>query len=671
MKTQINKLESIVNSGHTVYSFDLFDTVFYRKHFSLEEVLYSSSRYLAGFLSEPLSVASLIEERKNLGQSLKLSSKLKTQEPKLWDILSALVRNHEVVNGITPGRVVSKAIAFELSLEICNLQPNEQILKLLKHLKQQGKHIICITDMYFDEEQVTSILNSMNIRYFFRDVFVSSEIGLTKQSGDLFNHVTKTLGLNPNNILHIGDNVISDIRSARNKGLDSRLVQLKRRLIPTFEKANDIRDLASELSVSFVLDLIQQCHRQKITDIFFLSRDATILGEICRTLNTSHTWVNNYFSELNIHDLDISRASTAFLEVGWEEDRLEKLITLYVKNIGINSLNAFLRYFEIPLHPSETCGDNPDYTSWSKIIRSIDTTYERRILKSAEHKNEIVIEYLRQAGAIYSGRVAFVDIGYGGTIAKRISHYLTRYPDHKSSPTRIYCFFLLSNNRLEENAKAAHPVAQMNQPGFLNRRSIPGILRGNATWLEVFYQDDTRGPLLNYCKSGNGKITSVFSDIESSELTTESAMNINLPCEISEQQVILLTSKFQSDSVIERFLNEMSNPSQQTVKKLKKHQYLTGNLDQDNHPLTRKISPSDFSPRKLKQIINNDYWLSGSMQLSGYSSFNPALSSILNTYYSSSKLITDFLSRFRHYQSKYGKLVVTFLAAKLGVIKAK
>ena len=666
-----NKLNSIVSSDYEVYSFDLFDTVFFRKYFSLEEVLLSSSRYLSGYLTQSLSPSAIVEERKRVTRTLKRSLALQTQEPKLADILTSLINRHELVDGVSSRQVVEKIISFEFSLEMKNLQLIPETLAILERLKYGDKKIICITDMYFDQQQICALLESLGVQQFFEMVFVSSEIGLTKQSGDLFTYVAHTLKTPKNRILHIGDKFGSDIRPASNSGIDSKLVTFNKGPTPAYPEIENIHNSVAQLSTAFLLDIIQQCHARKIHNIFFLSRDATLLGELCRSL-ADRQWIDRHFSGVTIHDLDISRASTAFLELDWADDSLSKIIDLYVKYINATDFNDFLRYFDLPALLQNINPAPLSSKDWVETIRNAGDQYESQILKKVENINRTVIEYLQQAGAIHAGNVAFVDIGYAGTIARRIAQYLMRQSTINAPVcTRIHCFLLLSNNLLAENAESSMPVAIMKTPGFLNHHTIPAILRGNGAWLEVFFQDHSRGPLLAYRQLKDGNISAQFSTMNKPEISPEVVQIKHFFDLISEDELLILSSNFQSISLIKLFLQEMAQPSTATIASLKDCQYLSGHTDQDRHALIAPLSSSELTPRKIQHLIKRDIWLAGSLQNSGHGSINAILSMILRGYYASKQLSEKCLQLAHTGSRRMIKPIAARIIARKGIVKAK
>lgn len=80
------------------------------------------------------------------------------------------------------------------------------------------KRVIVVSDMYLPTETIASIL-ARNGYHGYTGLFVSGDVGKTKSSGHLFGHVQKALAIaHGKEVLHIGDNLRSDIRCARAAG---------------------------------------------------------------------------------------------------------------------------------------------------------------------------------------------------------------------------------------------------------------------------------------------------------------------------------------------------------------------------------------------------------------------------------------------------------------------
>ena len=72
--------------------------------------------------------------------------------------------------------------------------------------------------MYLDKKTLESILNKNGYKEI-SQIYLSSEIRLTKAEGDLYPHVLEKEKISFENIIHIGDNYCSDVEMANKKGI--------------------------------------------------------------------------------------------------------------------------------------------------------------------------------------------------------------------------------------------------------------------------------------------------------------------------------------------------------------------------------------------------------------------------------------------------------------------
>lgn len=83
---------------------------------------------------------------------------------------------------------------------------------------EAGKQVMVVSDMYLPTEIIASILRQNGYEGY-TGLFVSGDVGKTKSSGHLFAHVQKALGIvQGKRVVHIGDNLRSDIKCARSAG---------------------------------------------------------------------------------------------------------------------------------------------------------------------------------------------------------------------------------------------------------------------------------------------------------------------------------------------------------------------------------------------------------------------------------------------------------------------
>ncbi len=75
------------------------------------------------------------------------------------------------------------------------------------------------------DERLLPLLERLGLRKYFETVVVSCEIGFSKPSPVIFEHAARKLGLAPEFILHVGDNVRDDLRGAESAGFQARLIE--------------------------------------------------------------------------------------------------------------------------------------------------------------------------------------------------------------------------------------------------------------------------------------------------------------------------------------------------------------------------------------------------------------------------------------------------------------
>lgn len=106
----------------------------------------------------------------------------------------------------------------EIGLEEGLALANPEILELYRQAKKMGKKVVFTSDMYLP----LPVIKKMLVRCGADpedEVLLSSEQGLTKSRGTLFDKLIEHLGVAPENILHIGDNLNSDVTMARSRGI--------------------------------------------------------------------------------------------------------------------------------------------------------------------------------------------------------------------------------------------------------------------------------------------------------------------------------------------------------------------------------------------------------------------------------------------------------------------
>lgn len=198
---QIKKAEAV--------SFDLFDTLVMRRVFSADDVaeLMSARMYERGMRPGDFADRRIAAE-KRLSQSF---------APKLLKIYEEVLHEfHMEGNGVAPSLSPSELAALEFETDRELLVPRRDMITLFNKAKALGKYVCITTDTYYSRAQIERILHDNGIAGY-DELLISCEYGKSKQQG-LFEKLKEAAGTD--SILHIGDDPVSDIQSAKTWGID-------------------------------------------------------------------------------------------------------------------------------------------------------------------------------------------------------------------------------------------------------------------------------------------------------------------------------------------------------------------------------------------------------------------------------------------------------------------
>jgi len=103
------------------------------------------------------------------------------------------------------------AAEIELEVERELIVPDLDVVELLAEAQRRGKLLIAVSDTYFSAPQLRLLFQQPVLgRLQFDEVFTSSDHRANK-SGELFPIMLNSMGLEPSQVLHLGDNVAADV----------------------------------------------------------------------------------------------------------------------------------------------------------------------------------------------------------------------------------------------------------------------------------------------------------------------------------------------------------------------------------------------------------------------------------------------------------------------------
>lgn len=207
--------EAILSPEVKIVSFDIFDTLLLRPFLYPTDLFIILEQY----------VNSIIPTTDGIGfQKLRMSAELCTrnrlgrrnsvQDVTLNQIYEELEQSCSMLK---PHIENIKQKEVELELQYCyHRKTGKELYDLARYV---GKRIVYMSDMYLPVEVIKQLLK--NNGFIQEDVFVSSNCGKTKASGDLYKYVINKMHCMSSDIIHIGDNMATDVTNARDKGIMS------------------------------------------------------------------------------------------------------------------------------------------------------------------------------------------------------------------------------------------------------------------------------------------------------------------------------------------------------------------------------------------------------------------------------------------------------------------
>lgn len=616
-------------------SFDLFDTLIYRQSISYPDLLEISSRYALSLLGANcigVDTKKFISDRFYLSKVLKGSVKYNTEEPPYELTLKGLFAGRAKESQID--QIVSKVIGFELFLEKTSLNVIPEMKVLLERLHHNGNHLVIISDMYFLQFQIEEILEKLSIKNYFKKIYVSASQKLTKQTGNLFLRVINDLKIDKKDIVHIGDNLTSDIEIPGKLGIKS--VHFKHRCnvsknatrFSPFRKIRSLEQLVEKLigpiALSYFLEILFAYLYYRANKLFFLSRDATLFFSTFQELQRSNSWVKKYFGNIDFEELALNRSTSLLLGISGKECPLKEIAEYYFRKYRDKlTISDILKHLDLgddiickDLYEQEI--NQKNYLAVFKDLKKKFPNVEEQVLSKLKTKQQEVWTYLKQKGAIDNGTVIFADIGYSGTAGKNISDYLDRecHLDERQN-TEIVVLLLASNRSRLKNANDTGRHVIIKRGKLFHKKNLHETLISNYCWLEIFFKDDARGPLKGYDENDTGLMPLFEKTPNIKKNHAKRFIKDYILREIQKPAVLRLITKKNREDFVLTTARIFKKPTKNLIEILKIFQQENNPFCQNTHPIIYETVWYKF-PFHLKKIVREDYWLNGSLMYNGW-----------------------------------------------------
>ena len=418
---------------HNFYSFDVFDTCLIRACGKPEFVFdILASRILGNNASDAQLADFALIRREGEVEARKKYLTVEKEEVTIDEVYSCCDFSQlcDVPNEIILNQ--------ELEIEKEVLTPVYDIKKLIDNLREVGGKVMFISDMYLPSSFVREVLRINNLYKDGDELYLSSEYGKRKSTGNLYRFVKEHKDVEYKNWIHYGDNKFSDVKIPRKLGIKAKRIFHKQSF---YEKLLASRDMTSSkfnmimmsfisksvrlthekspeysvasdfiapMYVPFVFYIMNNASERGIRNLFFLARDSRIFYDIARVFESK-------FPQLKIHYLYVSRKSLYLPSI--TDYSFEEICSCFSSfhNVSIDDVldkfhmtdcyNKFEKYSS--LHDNSLIANLLRDKSFITILKS--RVEEQRIL---------CLKYFEQMG-MYEEKSAIVDLS--GTRKSHVS----------------------------------------------------------------------------------------------------------------------------------------------------------------------------------------------------------------------------------------------------------
>lgn len=375
-----------------LYSFDLFDTLVTRRVQHPQDVFLCIEA--TGKVVYRSGLFKLIPFRKLRILSEKIVRKFSKKEDiniyQIYNFIGFFVKNSDEI------------LDLEVSIEYKALYPISKYVELINSYVEQGERVCITSDMYLSKQIILEILSRNNIKV--KDVYVSSEVGLTKGSGSLFKYIAKDQNVELENIIHYGDNRVSDVEVPKKLGIHAIHVGdaegYKSTNILNVLKSKQEHALnrvgftfAGPISYAFSYYINKNNFNENIV---FGARDSYMFEKA----------YNTFFNQDKVNSTFYTRVSRSLVYLP---------SVYFTKNLdyifeGSLTCNEFFKRIDI------LCPDKFDGLNLWAVKDEVENYLKNQVIffELLEENSNRLLQYLKENG--FDNNVSFVDIGWRGSV---------------------------------------------------------------------------------------------------------------------------------------------------------------------------------------------------------------------------------------------------------------
>ncbi|WP_454857311.1 HAD family hydrolase [Rhizobium binxianense] len=401
-----------------VISFDFFDTLFLRTVIDPEDVFDLVGRIIG------------VQDFREIRRTAQASAFVEMHRSGRREISLDGIYQNMSIKGIDSNWIKQVELETEKKVAL----PNKELIPFYNHIVENNKKIIITSDMYLPRNYFDAVMEKFGLPA--AEIFVSSETNCTKRdTGELFDYISRTLNVHPGEILHIGDNYVSDVERAGGRGLKTFHYQNEQ--IPpsipmkTSTEYSLSRGLAKQhlsdvhagsyqalgyhyagpAAVGFYEWLKEETAKDEIDHVLLVARDGYIIHSVSKFDKQPADVPFSYFKG----------SRTVFSLASINDSNFDEYLPFLLSgSIGLRPSELLTR-IGVPLPEAKVFNDlglSDDITITQKNIpqmRDLLFALRWQILKTGRENARGLFMSLSNLGVRNGQKIALVDIGWNGT----------------------------------------------------------------------------------------------------------------------------------------------------------------------------------------------------------------------------------------------------------------
>ena len=588
-------------------SFDIFDTLITRN------------------LNKPTELFDLVQEEinrenidindfknKRIEAEKMVSENINEREYTINDIYEEFYKIENVENKVENETIV-KIKKIEINIEISMCEANYSFYNVYDYCKKNNKKIIITSDMYLTKEIIEKILKKNNYEY--DKLYLSSDIGKRKSTGELYKYILNDLKIKPNEMIHFGDNYKSDYLRPKMLGINSKLVKyndnkIKRnKKYDTFEYdilENYINNNIATIKNSYFYKLGFQVFGPLLygytkwlgknldtnPSIFFLSRDGQIMQKAYNMLyNKENQYMYASRRALIVPTLYFNSELEDIPNIMF----LPRVIKIknFIKKVGLDAKKYEKTVKENGYDLDEIVTIKEEIKN--KNFINLYNELLPDIKENAKKEYESLQKYLNEIK--FKGNIAIIDIGWNGNMQNALQNIIN-YSKINANIEGYYVGITPDSNKQKILKMHGYMFEKnKNEELFLQKKFFNSIF-------EIFFTAD-HGTLLNYVDGVNldkfeYENTETYNNIQ--EIQAGALYFIKLFSKYNQNNYI----SYNELDAVQNFLEFGNNPSLYDIKMFKNFMFMDDEL--------KNVIPKHgfcyylFHPRIFKNDLRDSYW---------------------------------------------------------------